>query len=345
MHTSSPSTTSPPTAIASRARRSRRSTSPTRSRGGSTRTAPTTSRTRSRPAGCPAYPTYEVKTFEGTSLNKSINLVNATLTSDNTVYAQLAADLGENTITEMAYKMGVKTHLSSYPAEALGGLTLGRYAAGNGRRLRDARRRRLAQLADRDHEGRVPRRPRRLAAGARPTARRCSPKGSPPRRRDPARERRERHRDALGDRLPDRRQDGHDQRTGRRLARRLHAPLRDGRVDGLSEQARLDDRRPRRAPAGRLPARGNLARLHGGVTEGQPCIRIPRSPRNRSPTSRSSGTSRAPGAPTQGSEYSRGRNARHGQTKKPAKRSSSRLQRPRQGSQRRRRKRGSTRPR
>jgi penicillin-binding protein 1A len=77
------------------------------------------------PGWLPAYPTYEVKTFEGTSLNKSINLVNATLTSDNTVYAQLAADLGENTITQMAYKMGVTTHLSSYPAEALGGLTLG----------------------------------------------------------------------------------------------------------------------------------------------------------------------------------------------------------------------------
>jgi penicillin-binding protein 1A len=66
-----------------------------------------------------------VKTFEGTSLNKSINLVQATLTSDNTVYAQLAADLGEQTITQMAYKMGVKTHLSSFPAESLGGLTLG----------------------------------------------------------------------------------------------------------------------------------------------------------------------------------------------------------------------------
>jgi penicillin-binding protein 1A len=78
------------------------------------------------PAGwLPGYPTYEVKTFEGTSLNKSINLVQATLTSDNTVYAQLAADLGEHTITEMAYKLGVRTHLSSLAAEALGGLTLG----------------------------------------------------------------------------------------------------------------------------------------------------------------------------------------------------------------------------
>ncbi len=71
------------------------------------------------------YPTYEVKTFEGTSLNKSINLVQATLTSDNTVYAQLAADLGENTITEMAHKMGVVSPLQGNAAEALGGLHLG----------------------------------------------------------------------------------------------------------------------------------------------------------------------------------------------------------------------------
>jgi penicillin-binding protein 1A len=77
------------------------------------------------PGWLPGYPTYEVKTFEGTSLNQSMNLVTATLHSDNTVYAQLAADLGEHTITEMAYKLGVKTHLSSLAAEALGGLTLG----------------------------------------------------------------------------------------------------------------------------------------------------------------------------------------------------------------------------
>jgi penicillin-binding protein 1A len=77
------------------------------------------------PGWLQGYPTYEVKTFEGTSLNRSLNLVSATLASDNTVYAQLAADLGEETITQMAYKMGVKTHLSSFPAEALGGLTLG----------------------------------------------------------------------------------------------------------------------------------------------------------------------------------------------------------------------------
>jgi penicillin-binding protein 1A len=72
-----------------------------------------------------AEPNYEVKTFEGTSLNKELNLVQATLASDNTVYAQLAADLGEESITEMAYKMGVKTHLLGNPSQALGGLEYG----------------------------------------------------------------------------------------------------------------------------------------------------------------------------------------------------------------------------
>jgi len=78
-----------------------------------------------QPGWLPSFPTYEVKTFEGTSLNKSLNLVQATLASDNTVYAQLAADLGESTVTETARKMGVVSPLYSYAAEALGGLTLG----------------------------------------------------------------------------------------------------------------------------------------------------------------------------------------------------------------------------
>ena len=77
------------------------------------------------PGWLPGYPEYEVKTFEDTSLNEEMNLVTATLHSDNTVYAQLAADLGEHTVTEMAYKMGVTTHLESIPSEALGGLKYG----------------------------------------------------------------------------------------------------------------------------------------------------------------------------------------------------------------------------
>ncbi|HST55565.1 MAG TPA: transglycosylase domain-containing protein [Solirubrobacteraceae bacterium] len=77
------------------------------------------------PGWLTGYPTYEVKTFEGTSLGSSVNLVHATLASDNTVYAQLAADLGESTVTTMAHRLGVTSHLDSYPAEALGGLTVG----------------------------------------------------------------------------------------------------------------------------------------------------------------------------------------------------------------------------
>jgi penicillin-binding protein 1A len=77
-----------------------------------------------QPGWLQGYPEYGVKTFGGES-NGNINLVQATVKSDNTVYAQLAADLGEETITQMAYRMGVTTHLSSFPAEALGGLTLG----------------------------------------------------------------------------------------------------------------------------------------------------------------------------------------------------------------------------
>ncbi len=77
------------------------------------------------PGWLPGYPEYRVETFEGTSLNQSMNLVTATLHSDNTVYAQLAADLGEQTVTEMAYKMGVTTHLESIASEALGGLKYG----------------------------------------------------------------------------------------------------------------------------------------------------------------------------------------------------------------------------
>jgi penicillin-binding protein 1A len=76
------------------------------------------------PGWLTGYPTYEVKTFGGEQ-NGTIDLVQATLKSDNTVYAQLAADLGESTVTEMAHKMGVVSPLRSYAAEALGGLTIG----------------------------------------------------------------------------------------------------------------------------------------------------------------------------------------------------------------------------
>jgi penicillin-binding protein 1A len=54
-----------------------------------------------------------------------MNLVRATLRSDNTVYAQLDADVGPDEVTETARLMGITSPLHSYPAEGLGGLTDG----------------------------------------------------------------------------------------------------------------------------------------------------------------------------------------------------------------------------
>jgi penicillin-binding protein 1A len=71
------------------------------------------------------YPTYTVSIDGGGSLNAPLNIEEALVASDNTVFAQLAADLTERSVTAMAYELGVTTHLHSYPAEALGGLTYG----------------------------------------------------------------------------------------------------------------------------------------------------------------------------------------------------------------------------
>jgi penicillin-binding protein 1A len=54
-----------------------------------------------------------------------MNLVTATLHSDNTVYAQLILDVGPKAVRETARMMGITTHLDGLPAEGLGGLRLG----------------------------------------------------------------------------------------------------------------------------------------------------------------------------------------------------------------------------
>jgi penicillin-binding protein 1A len=77
------------------------------------------------PAGwLPTAPTYSVKTYDNTYKGR-INLVQATLRSDNSVYAQLDADIGPEAVKQTAYDMGIKTKLYGYPAEGLGGLTQG----------------------------------------------------------------------------------------------------------------------------------------------------------------------------------------------------------------------------
>src|ERR671932_397952 len=81
----------------------------------------------SRPLGAgwlPAAPSYAVHTYGNTYAGR-INLVKATLKSDNSVYAQLDADIGPRAVRQTAYDMGIKTRLHAYPAEGLGGLTRG----------------------------------------------------------------------------------------------------------------------------------------------------------------------------------------------------------------------------
>jgi penicillin-binding protein 1A len=72
----------------------------------------------------PAAPDYSVKTYANDYRGR-INLVRATLASDNSVYAQLDADVGPRAVRDTAYDMGIKTRLHAFPAEGLGGLTRG----------------------------------------------------------------------------------------------------------------------------------------------------------------------------------------------------------------------------
>ncbi len=72
----------------------------------------------------PHYGPWKVKTYSNT-YGGTMNLVQGTLKSDNTVYAQLIIDVGPKTVRETARMMGIKTHLDGLPAEGLGGLRLG----------------------------------------------------------------------------------------------------------------------------------------------------------------------------------------------------------------------------
>jgi len=67
---------------------------------------------------------WKVKTFGGNSYGIS-TVVQATLRSDNTVYAQLALDVGADRIVDVAHRMGITSYLNESPAIVLGGLTYG----------------------------------------------------------------------------------------------------------------------------------------------------------------------------------------------------------------------------
>jgi penicillin-binding protein 1A len=66
----------------------------------------------------------DVKNF-GNSYNGRISLARALVKSDNSVFQQLALDLGPKAVRDTAYDMGIRSKLDGYPAESLGGLTHG----------------------------------------------------------------------------------------------------------------------------------------------------------------------------------------------------------------------------
>ncbi len=70
------------------------------------------------------YGPWKVQTYSRT-YGGTMNLVQATLKSDNTVYAQLILDVGPKSVRQTAKMMGVTTKLDGLPAEGLGGLRLG----------------------------------------------------------------------------------------------------------------------------------------------------------------------------------------------------------------------------
>jgi penicillin-binding protein 1A len=75
------------------------------------------------PGWLPGYPTYTVKTAEN-SYQGEINITKATWLSDNTVFAQLAQDLGMEKVSAMAHQMGITSPLPNYPSEVLGAVAV-----------------------------------------------------------------------------------------------------------------------------------------------------------------------------------------------------------------------------
>jgi penicillin-binding protein 1A len=73
----------------------------------------------------PRYGHIEVKTYGGTGAG-NMSLFQATLKSDNSVYIQLALDLGPDKIAQTAVDMGIRRrHVDGHPSESLGGLHYG----------------------------------------------------------------------------------------------------------------------------------------------------------------------------------------------------------------------------
>lgn len=122
----------------------------------------------------PVYGPWSVSTYDN-SYRGTMSVAAATQASDNSVFAQLALDVGPDKVAEMAKALGVKTKLDGYPAETLGGLTIGvsplemagayaTLAAGGVRRDPSAIKKVVFPNGDVDHPGRA--KPKRVMSEA-----------------------------------------------------------------------------------------------------------------------------------------------------------------------------------
>ncbi len=191
-------------------------------------------------------PTWSVHTAEDT-YQGNISITKATILSDNTVYAQLAADVGWGRLDQTAHAMGITSPLDGNPSEVIGGLRDRRHPAGDGRRLRHTGQRRHPPGGHDHQQGRVP--GRQLGQLRRSQADPGVPR-RPGLRRHPGAQAgdHQRHRDGRRLRVPRRRQDRHRQQSGERLVRRLHPPDVDRRLGRLPAGQHPDVRRIRRRP-------------------------------------------------------------------------------------------------
>jgi penicillin-binding protein 1A len=76
------------------------------------------------PGWLPEAPTWHVET-DSHSYSGSVSLANALPPSDNTVFAQLGADIGPDKVDQAAHDMGITSPLNGFYAEAIGGLKYG----------------------------------------------------------------------------------------------------------------------------------------------------------------------------------------------------------------------------
>ena len=216
----------------------------------------------------PIYGKFDIRTYGGVGAG-NLSLRQATLKSDNSVYIQLAMDLGPDEVKQTARDMGITSTLKGYPAETLGGLENGvsplematAYAsiASGGYRLRPTAITKIVFPDGRVEKGDdLP--PRFRVKKVRIFEDGVAAEAT----RDPRAEHPGRHRHARDHRLPGGGQDRHDRPEHRRLVRRLHAAPHDRRL-GRIPQGRHPDERPLLRPQRRrrhVPRR-HLGRLHG----------------------------------------------------------------------------------